>query len=119
MILTSLILALPAFAACPIDGNASCSIANNSDFSNVGMSNEFDNTNSTPFSGTSLPELNKPSKITKANPGADTNVLPASRDYSSEKSFRTFRQTEADYGYNSSCQFGVCNQTGTPRSFER
>ena len=31
-------------------------------------------------------------------------------------SSRTFGPTSQDYGYNATCQFGVCRNTGTPRS---
>ncbi len=35
-----------------------------------------------------------------------------------ETELRNFRQVQDDYSYNSSCQFGVCNQTGAPQLFQ-
>lgn len=119
LLLTSLLLALPVFAACPIGSASTCSIANVAGSPGIGMNDEFDTANPAPFSGTSLPDLKEPSKITNFNPGGNTTNTPAaSRDYTPRESVQNFRQKESDYSYNSSCQFGVCKQTGTPPIFQ-
>ena len=117
LFLIALLLYLPAFAACPVDGiSSSCSIAEG-----------YDTMNPAPFSGTSLPDLNSPSNNTNfdseinsgANYGMNQITDTVTRDYSSEKTFREFGQNESNFNYNSSCQFGVCNQTGTPQLFQQ
>lgn len=96
LILTS----LPTFASCPIDGDAtSCSIAQ---FTREPMVQTYSpKSGIKEFSGTPEARLN-PAKVDAP-----------------EKQLRSFGQQPSDYSYNSSCQFGVCNQTGTPQLFNQ
>jgi hypothetical protein len=88
--------AIPAFGACPIDAeNTSCSLANYQE------ANSLDSPSST-----SNPFVSTPNAIREPMKGEAIS-----------KPLRGFGQQETDYSYNSSCQFGVCNQTGAPRLF--
>lgn len=100
IILSFLLTSLPTLAACSLDGeNTACSIAQ---FSREPMQKTYaPNSNIKEFSGTPEARLN-----------------PAKVDAPSRE-LRNFRQVEEDYSYNSSCQFGVCNQTGAPQLFKQ
>jgi hypothetical protein len=96
IVLFLLSLSVPVFGACPIDGSSTaCSIAS---FQNERpLDSAYENPSSKTFEPT--PSGLKPAEVTP------------------QKTLRTFGQQESDYSYNSSCQFGVCNQTGAPRLF--
>lgn len=100
LILLCILTSLPAFAACPIDGDVtSCSLAQ---FRQVPMNQTY-----APKSGikefASTPEARlKP---------RENNIQP--------RQLRNFGPTDDDYNYNSSCQFGVCNDTGAPQTFQK
>lgn len=47
----------------------------------------------------------------------ETRLKPSINDEPS-KNLRDFGPQTADYSYNTSCQFGVCNPSGAPRLFE-
>ena len=84
-----------AFATCSLDG-LSCSIADlNSPTEKMYTSKPL------------IQQFSNPSTIDKkvVNKEEEQNYL------------RNFGQQETDYGYNASCQFGVCNQTGVPQLF--
>lgn len=100
IILSFLLTSIPAFATCPIDGDgAACTIAQ---FSREPMQKTYaPNSNIKEFSGTPEARLN-PARVNAPS-----------------RELRNFRQVPDDYSYNSSCQFGVCNQTGTPQLFQQ
>jgi hypothetical protein len=93
LVLSLIFFAVPVYSACLVDGN-SCSIANFQ--SETEMSTQ---SKSSTFSPT---------------PSADRDPL---KEPTISKPLRGFGQQESDYSYNSSCQFGVCNQTGAPKLF--
>lgn len=88
---------LPAFSACPIDGEACIA--------------EFQPTITQPINKTM--QNNVTSKSFVPTPSA-TNLK---REVTPQKGLRMFGPTKEDYGYNASCQFGVCQNTGTPKNF--
>lgn len=47
----------------------------------------------------------------------DVRLQPKQNKISSQ--LRDFGQQPSDFSYNSSCQFGVCNQTGAPKLFNQ
>ena len=105
LFLIVILISTPIFAACPIDvHDGSTCVA------------EFQDT-------TTIPDLMQPTQISPppAMPSGNFTATPATvfsgRDYEAKKELRNFRSTEQDYGYNSSCQFGVCLDTGTPQTF--
>lgn len=94
-----ILISLPVFATCPIDGISDACVAGT----------------------TALPNL-MPSE--SAIPSNSSNKIftetPSTSDITREiKPIKTqnFGVTGQDYGYNSSCQFGVCMDTGTPKNF--
>lgn len=101
LILLSFILtSLPAFCACPIDGDgAACTVAQ---FSRQ------------PFQQTYAPKSN----IKEFSSTPEARLNPAKVNAPNTE-LRKFRQVDNDYSYNSSCQFGVCNQTGAPQIFQQ
>lgn len=95
-------ISIPVFAACPINGNGGACVAE--------------------FQQTGIPALKSVSPVIEpAIPKTNFSETPAmvnsNREYQAKKDLRSFPNTEQDYGYNSSCQFGVCMDTGTPKSF--
>ena len=100
-IITIVILAcLPVYSACLIDGSStSCSIA------------EFQQQQ--PMQRTYSPK----SSIKEFAGSPEARLKPSQNDEPS-KNLRDFGPQPADYSYNTSCQFGVCNPTGTPQLFE-
>lgn len=93
---------LIAFASCPIDvsSGAACSIA------------EFQQQQ--PMQRTYSPK----STIKEFAGSPEVRLKPSQNDKPS-KNLRDFGPQPADYSYNTSCQFGVCNPTGTPQLFEK
>ena len=100
-IITIVILAcLPVYSACLIDGSStSCSIA--------GFQQQQ------PMQRTYSPK----SSIKEFAGSPEARLKPSQNDEPS-KNLRDFGPQPADYSYNTSCQFGVCNPTGTPQLFE-
>lgn len=45
--------------------------------------------------------------------------LKPSQNNTPSKNLRDFGPQTADYSYNTSCQFGICNPSGVPQLFER
>lgn len=99
VLIITLLSSLPVFAACSIENSdTACSIAQ---FHQEEMQPTFtrDNSNLKEFSGT-----------------PETRLKPAQN--TADKNFRKFGPQSVDYSYNSSCQFGVCSNTGTPQLFQ-
>lgn len=101
-IITLILISTPmAFGACAIDGEStSCSIA------------EFQQPQ--PMQRTFSPK----STIKEFAGSPEARLKPSQNDEPS-KNLRDFGPQSADYSYNTSCQFGVCNPTGTPQLFEK
>lgn len=98
IILSLILTSIPVFASCPIDSDgAACSIAQF-------QREEF------------VPIYSPKGGIKEFSATPEARLNPAKVD-APEKELRKFRQQETDYSYNSSCQFGVCNQTGAPQLF--
>ena len=88
-------------ASCPIDGSTtSCSIA------------EFQQQQP-------MQRTYSPKSTIKEFAGSPEARLKPSQDEEPSKNLRDFGPQPADYSYNTSCQFGVCNTTGTPQLFEQ
>ena len=88
------------FAACSIEGdNKACSLA------------EFQ-------SQQPMQRTYSPTSTIKEFADSPEARLKPSQNNEPSKNLRTFGPQPADYSYNTSCQFGVCNQSGTPLLFE-
>lgn len=95
-----LLISIPTYAACLIDAeNSSCSIA------------EFQQQQ--PMQRTYSPK----SQI-KEFAGSPEARLKPSQDDRPRQELRSFGPKPGDYSYNSSCQFGVCYDSGAPQLFE-
>ena len=99
IILIAVIITVPVFAACPIDGISDACVA---EFNPVASTSPI------PV-GRNSQAFNKPFKET-------VNTTPMSREIGPMGNLREFGPTTQDYNYNSSCQFGICRTTGTPKS---
>jgi len=101
IILTMILINPIAFGACPIDGETtSCSIA------------EFQQPQ--PMQRTFSPK----STIKEFAGSPEARLKPSQNEKPSEN-LRDFGPQPVDYSYNTSCQFGVCNPSGTPQLFEK
>lgn len=96
IILTIILTLYPACGACPINGDACIA--------------EFP-----PIQLESTPSNINPPKMPKPFTSV-TSDIDLSREIKPAKA-RNFRSNNTEYGYNSSCQFGVCMDTGTPKNF--
>ena len=94
-------ITLPAFTACAIDGEStSCSLA------------EFQRPQP-------MERTYSPSSTIKEYSGTPETRLKPSQNNLPSKNLRDFGPQPADYSYNTSCQFGVCNPSGTPELFKK
>ncbi len=90
-----------AFGACKIDGDATaCSIAE------IQQPQPMQRTYS-------------PKSTIKEFAGSPEVRLKPSQNSEPSQSLRDFGPQPVDYSYNTSCQFGVCNPSGTPQLFEK
>lgn len=100
ILLSVILIPSVVFATCPIDGSSTaCSIAE------IQQPQPLQRTYS-------------PSSSIKEFSGTPEARLKPSQDNRPERQLRDFGPQTADYSYNTSCQFGVCNPTGTPQLFE-
>ena len=60
-----------------------------------------------------------PKSTIKEFAGSPEARLKPSQNDEPSKNLRDFGPQSADYSYNTSCQFGVCNPSGTPQLFEQ
>jgi len=97
-----LLTSYPVLAACPIDGNTNACIAESQTL--------FQNTPQTLSPKLFSPNSAIKFKDTPESAKNEQEILP-------EKNLQSFGVNNQDYGYNSSCQFGVCMDTGTPQNF--
>lgn len=89
------------FASCPIDGSSdACSLAE------IQQSQPME-------------RINFPSSTIKEYSGIPDDRIKQSQDNKPRKNLRDFGPQTNDYSYNTSCQFGICNTTGTPQLFEK
>ena len=100
-VLIAILISYPAFAACPIDGINDACIAEFQALPNISPAQP------------SLIRRNSSKEFTST-----PNAITLDNQDLSGKPLRTFGPTTSDYGYNSSCQFGICRNTGTPKNFE-
>ena len=115
------LLILPAYSACPVDGNSSvCSIADAVKFPSSPIDEGFDtNVGDKSPGALRVPELSKPKVLPQDTSFAKNNIEQAERNYKNQTPLRSFRQNNRDFSYNASCQFGFCNQTGVPQLFQQ
>lgn len=100
LIILAILSMPPIFASCPIDGeNTACSIA------------EFQ-------SQQPMQRSYSPSSTIKEFADSPEARLKPSQDNEPSQNLRSFGPQPADYSYNTSCQFGVCNESGSPQLFE-
>lgn len=98
LILTAILISIPAFAACPIDGTGeACSIAQ----MRTPMATTYD----------VKPMIQEYADSPEARLNPAQNEAP-------EKQLREFRTQNSDYSYNSSCQFGMCLQDRSDTLFQ-
>ena len=57
------------------------------------------------------------SQIQNYSDSPETQLNP--RENTVTKQLRNFGQSQSDFSYNSSCQFGVCMDTGAPQLFSQ
>lgn len=96
-IIFSLLISIPAFASCPIEeGTTSCSIA------------EFKEIN---------PTYSPSSNIKEYSDIPETRLTPSNNGVRELKK-RNFGVNNTDFGYNTSCQFGVCTDFGKDVLFQ-
>lgn len=101
IILSLFLTSISVQASCPIDGSTtSCSIA------------EFQQQQ--PMQRTYSPQ-----STIKEFSGSPEARLKPSQNNEPSKNLRNFGPQPADYSYNTSCQFGICNESGTPQLFEK
>ena len=101
VILAFILITSSAYGACPIDGTGTaCSIAG------VQTSQPME-------------RINFPSSSIKEFSGEPNDRMKQSQDEKPRKNLREFGAQTNDYSYNTSCQFGGCNTTGTPKLFEK
>ena len=101
IILTCLLITTPVFSACAIDGNSTaCSIAEIQE--------------PQPMHRTYAPA----STIKEFSGSPEARLKPSQNNLPSRQ-LRDFGPQTADYSYNTSCQFGICNPSGAPQLFEQ
>ena len=59
----------------------------------------------------------KDSQVRNYSETPETNLNPKENHIT--KQLRNFGQSQSDFSYNSSCQFGVCMNTGAPQLFNQ
>ncbi len=96
LLITAILASLPVLASCPIETGAACSLA------------QFQEPMQQTFS--------KEPNIKEFSQTPETRLVPAQN--TADKDFRNFGSQSTDYSYNTSCQFGVCSNTGTPQLFQ-
>ena len=89
------------YAACPIDGSSdACSLAE------IQQSQPME-------------RIDFPSSGIKEFSGIPDDRMKQSQDNKPRKNLREFGPQTNDYSYNTSCQFGSCNESGTPQLFQK
>lgn len=99
LIFAAFCLALPTYAMCSLDENATACTAQ-------GLREEMS------------PTYNPQSNIKEFSGTPETRLNPIKRD-TAENMQRSFAPSESNYSYNSSCQFGVCLQNRNTPLFQQ
>ena len=117
----ALLFVLPAYSSCPVDEtNSACSIADAVKFPSPDIDSGFDTNVGNKSSGAlRVPEVSKSSFSQSYTSTIDREPKTNERNYKDQTPLRNYRQNKNDYSYNASCQFGFCNQTGTPQLFQQ
>ena len=99
IITMSILISLPAFASCPIEDGAACSIAQ--------------------FKREQLkPTYAQNSIINDYSDTPETRLNP-SRNPADEEGLQNFGNRPKNFSYNADCQFGICQRSsGVPQLFE-
>ena len=98
IILTVILTSTSAYSSCLIDDiGTACNIS------------EFRKPMSTSYG--------RGSQIQNYSETPETNLNP--KENRITKQLRNFGQSQSDFSYNSSCQFGVCMDTGAPQLFNQ
>ena len=97
LLLILILTTYPAFAACPVENMSGACIA------------EF---KTMPLAAPMTPILPASPSVREFSPTPPR--VGIKREIEPTRSLRMFGPTSSDYGYNSSCQFGICQNTGTP-----
>lgn len=120
-IITSLLLVLPVYSACPVDNvSASCSLADAVKFPSPIIDRGLDTNVGDKSSGAvRVPEVGRSSVSKSYTSTIDEKRITTERNYKEQPPLRDYRQNKNDFSYNASCQFGFCNQTGTPQLFQQ
>ena len=66
-----------------------------------------------------VPEVGRSSVSKSYASTIDEKRITTERNYKEQAPLRDYRQNKNDFSYNASCQFGFCNQTGTPQLFQQ
>ena len=100
LLLIVLLASINVFASCPVDGDlTSCSIATFQ--TQLPMQNTY----------------SRKSSIKEFSNTPEARLNPIQNDIP-RKQLRDFGPNPADYSYNTNCQFGICNPSGTPELFK-
>ena len=102
LFLIVILTAYPVFASCPVDIEGGACVAE--------------------IQPTKIQDIVPPESMlsSPATPKKFTGVkdnIPAQKEIEATKNLRDFGANNRNYGYNSSCQFGICSDTGTPKNF--
>lgn len=100
LIFSLILISTPVFASCPIDGATNACIAQ---FQTVPVAKPMQTV------------IKRTDAVREFSSTPTTTAID--REPSDSRPLRTFGPTQQDYGYNSSCQFGICRNTGTPTNF--
>ena len=120
LISASLLITLPVFSACPVDGTTeACSLADAIKFPSSNVDKGFDTNVGNKTTGVlRVPNVSK-QKVSKSYTSRFNQTDDSEKNYKEQTPLRTYRNTRNDYSYNADCQFGACNQTGTPQLFQQ
>ena len=100
LLLIAILISYPVFASCPVGGNGDACIADVETLLEAPLT--------TPI---------KVNSNSANNFKGVPNSVQKEQEIEPEKNLRKFGANGQNYGYNSSCQFGVCMETGTPQNF--
>ena len=94
----------PVFASCPVGDAVDACVAE--------------------FQQTSLPKIAPLNSQLTPQSSSDIFIqtpaaVQSNREISPTKNLRDFGANSLDYGYNANCQFGVCQNAGTPKIFRQ
>ena len=101
-------------------GATSCSVADAVKFPSPVIDRGLDTNVGDKSSGVlRVPEVGRSSVSKSYASTIDEKRITTERNYKEQAPLRDYRQNKNDFSYNASCQFGFCNQTGTPQLFQQ